>query len=274
VLGAEWLEHELGGLEPERDLEVGRDELGHTPDRRRSGVHALGVEAVPQDLERALEQRVLAFWGAVLGVDPGVLDRDGLVVVEDPRDFAARRRATIRTARGTLVLAAPAERQVAAADPAAYASDVAERARGIGLLHYLADPPAGRRNPRVRVLHAADRPLLDALQTAAGADATEEAEVDVEDPLAVGIVEEGRLLAVASLLEEGEDAVDVGVLVDAAERRRRLGVAVVGDIADRAASSGRLVQYRCNRENEASARLARACGFTLWGVLSVAPQPA
>jgi GNAT superfamily N-acetyltransferase len=236
-------------------------------------VHALGVDAVPQLLERALEQRVLALWGAVLGVESEALDRDGFVVIEDPRDFAAERRATIRTARGTLLLAAPSEGQIAVADPAAYSSDVTGRARGVGLLHYLADAPPGDRDPRVRALEAVDRPLLDALQTAAGADESEEAEVDVEDPVAVGIVEGGRLLAIASLLEESADAVDVGVLVDPAERRRGLGVAVVRDIAARAAGSGRLIQYRCDRGNEASGRLARACGFTLWGVLTTASQP-
>src|SRR5207302_9126534 len=108
---------------------------------------------------------------------------------------------------------------------------------------------------------------------AAGAAATEEAEVDVEHPLAVGIVEAGRLRAIASLLDEGEIAVDVGVLVDPGARRRGLGAAVVAEVARRAARSGRLVQYRCNLENEASARLARACGFALWGVLIVAPLP-
>lgn len=241
--------------------------------RIRKPTHMSDDITRPEALERGLEERVLALWGSVLGVEAGLLDRDGLVAVEDHRDFAARRRATIRTARGTFLLAAPAEEPVAVADPASYSSDVAARAQAVGLLHYLAGPPAGDRDPRVRVLGAVDRPLLDALQEAAGAAASEEAEVDVEHPLAVGIAEGGRLLAVASLLDESKDAVDVGVLVDPVERRRRLGAAVVRDIADRAARSGRLVQYRCNRENEASARLARACGFTLWGVLTIAPQP-
>jgi len=229
--------------------------------------------ADPEALERGLEKRVLALWGSVLGVEAGLLDRDGLVVVEDHRDFAALRRATIRTARGTLLLAAPAEEAPAVADPAAYSSDVAARARGIGLLHYLGGPPVGDRDPRVRVLAAVDRPLLEALQTAAGAAASEEAEVDVEHPLAVGIAEGGRLLAIASLLDEGRYAVDVGVLVDPAERRHGLGSAVVCEVAERAVRAERLVQYRCNRENEASARLARACGFTLWGVLTIAGLP-
>lgn len=229
--------------------------------------------AVPVALERDLEKRVLTLWGSLLSGEPALLDRDGFVVVEDHRDFAAERRATIRTARGTLVLAAPAEKEVAAADPAAYSADVAGRARGIGLLHYFAGSPVSAPDPRVRLLGAADRPLLDELQKAAGAAETEEAEVDVADPVAVGIVERDRLLAVASLLDEGSDAADVGVLVDPTERRRGLGAAVVRDITERAAGSGRLVQYRCNLENEASAGLARACGFTLWGVLTIASQP-
>jgi GNAT superfamily N-acetyltransferase len=227
----------------------------------------------PQALERALEQRVLALWGGLLGAEPTLPDRDGFSVVEDHRDFAAERRATIRTARGTLLLAAPVEKAVAAADPAAYSADVAGRARGIGLLHYFAGSPGHEPDRRLRLLGAADRPLLDELQKAAGAAETEEAEVDVDHPVAVGIVERDRLLAIASLLDEGSEAVDVGVLVDPAERRRRLGAAVVRNITERAVESGRLVQYRCNLENEASARLARACGFTLWGVLSIASQP-
>ena len=36
VLGPQRLQDELGGLEPERDLEIGRDELGHATDRRTS----------------------------------------------------------------------------------------------------------------------------------------------------------------------------------------------------------------------------------------------
>ena len=228
---------------------------------------------MPVRLEPGLEQRVLAHWGAVLAVPPAELDQDGHIVIADPRDFAAERRATIRTARGMLLLAAPAEESIAQADPAAYCSAVDAHAQGSGLLHYLAAPPPGDADPRVRVLGAADGPLLDALKEKAGAAATEEADVEVDHPLAVGIVENGSLLAIGSLLDEECDTVDVGVLVDPAQRRRGLGAAVVRDLAKRATSTGRLVQYRCDVDNEASAGLARTCGFALWGVLAVAPQP-
>lgn len=213
---------------------------------------------------------MLAHWGAVLGVAAGVLHQDGFVVVADQRDFAADRRATIRTARGTLVLAAPAEEAVARDDPAGYCADVEARVRAAGLLHYLGARPPGEADPRVRVLSAADRPLLDALKERAGAEATEEADVEVDHPLAVGIVEDGSLLSMGSLLEEEADTVDIGVLVDPAQRRRGLGAAVVRDLARRATTAGSLVQYRCNAGNEASAQLAQVCGFTLWGVLTVA----
>jgi len=51
--------------------------------RRELGkaVHASGMVVVPQALERGLEERVLALWGRVVGVEPRVLDRDGLMVV-------------------------------------------------------------------------------------------------------------------------------------------------------------------------------------------------
>jgi GNAT superfamily N-acetyltransferase len=227
------------------------------------------VDTLPQRLEGDLEWRVLAYWAGRLGVDPDALDRDGLVVLVDGRELAVGRRTTIRTARGTLLLADPAEVATAAADPAAYVADVEARARGVGLIHYGGTTGA---DPRVRVLGAADRLLLEELQRAAGDDATEEADVDVEHPLAVGIVDGGSLLAIASLLDEGDTAVDVGVLVAPAARGRGLGTAVVADVTRRAAEDGGLVQYRCNLDNEASQRLARACGFELWGVFTVARQ--
>src|SRR3954447_2093919 len=67
------------------------------------------AEPSPQLLGADLEQRVLSLWGSILGVDCDTLDRDGIVVVADHRDFAAHRRAMVRTARGTLLLVAPAE---------------------------------------------------------------------------------------------------------------------------------------------------------------------
>jgi predicted GNAT family acetyltransferase len=72
-------------------------------------------------------------------------------------------------------------------------------------------------------------------------------------------------------VDDEESAVGVGVLVAPEARSRGLGAAVVADITRRAAKCGRLVQYRCNLENEASAKLAGRCGFGLLGVLTVAP---
>src|SRR4051794_26732182 len=131
---------------------------------------------MPQRLDRRLELRVRALWGEALGVDADSLDDDGLVVLRDGRDFATNRRATVRTARGTFLLAAPTEVAAAAADPATYVADVAARARGTGLLHYFAAPAEGDPDARIHVLGAAHRGLLDELQRAAGAAATEEAE--------------------------------------------------------------------------------------------------
>jgi hypothetical protein len=120
--------------------------------------------AVPEPLGRGLEKRVLGLWGSLVGAEPALLDRDGFIVVEDHRNFAAERRATITTARGTLLLAAPTEKEIAAADPVANSADVSSRPRGIGLLHYFAGSPSHAPDPRVRALSPADRPLLDELR--------------------------------------------------------------------------------------------------------------
>lgn len=217
---------------------------------------------------------MLDFWSGELHVAVDSLDADGLVVVPDPRAHAAERHGTMRTARGTWLLAPPAAVAAVAANPEEFAADVAARAQDDALFHYLASDPRRDPDPRVCALGAGHRPLLDSLQRAAGTEAAEEADVDVAHPLAVGIVERGRLLAIGSLLEEDARTVDVGVLVHPAERRRGLGVAVVAALAARAAGDGLLVQYRCRSANEASARLAHACGFALWGELTVAPRRA
>ena len=214
------------------------------------------------------EGRILALWSGILGVDAAALDADGLVVVRDPRDVASTRNAIMRTARATWLLTADGN----VADAQAFVADVEARERSNATFHYRDEPPNGAADPRVRVLDAADAPLLAALVERAGADAAEEADVDVAHPLAVGIVEDGRLLAIASLLGEDERTVDVGVLVDPSARRRGLGTAVVADLTRRATGRGLLVQYRRRRDNEGSARLAHACGFAPWAELVVAPR--
>jgi GNAT superfamily N-acetyltransferase len=222
---------------------------------------------LPQQLPRELELRVLALWAGVLDVDTAVLDVDGFVVVTDPREFAANRRAVIRTARGALVLAAGRDVDAATADTARFVRDTESSATAVGLLHYLATAPQ-QSDARVRLLLPPDGPLLDDLVRAAGPEEAEEADVSIAHPCAVGILDGGRLVAAASLIDVGRTAVDVGVLVHPQARRRGLATAVVADISSRAGD--RLVQYRCERGNEASAKVALACGFVRWGALHIA----
>lgn len=226
----------------------------------------------PQRLDAELERRVLAFWSDTLDAEVSTLEAGGTVIVRDAREHAAGRRATIRTARGTVLLVAPGD---AAPDPDAFVADVVGQAQDDAQFFYLAAvPPGVHPDARVALLGEEERPLLEELHRAAGPDAVAEAEVDVAHALAVGIVEDGRLVAIASLLEEGAGVVDVGVLVAPDRRRQGLGAAVVREVTRRAVAGGALVQYRCRTENESSAAVARACGFVLWGVLTVAPRPA
>ena len=206
----------------------------------------------------------------------GRVARDG---GERPRRRRARRRrrpARVRrgaSARpsaphaGRSALAAPQDAAVALTDPAAIRARRPNHALPLRASSTISTGrPRRRRPPASVVLGPADRPLLDELVQAAGPDEADEAEVDVDHPLSVGIVEDGRLLAIASLLEFGRGTVDVGVLVHPHARRRGYAVTVVADISRRAGAS--LVQYRCDPENKASAKVAAACGFIAWGVLT------
>lgn len=227
--------------------------------------------AMPATPPRELEIRVLASWAGRLEIDTALLDADGPVLVIDRRAFAADRRAIVRTARGVLVLAAPTDAAWAAADLATFVRDVEARPQAVRQLYYLPRAANASADVRVNSLGAADKPLLDELLSAAGSNEAEEADVSIDHLVAGGIVEDGRLLAIASMHEMGPDTVDIGVLVHPKARRRGLGAAVISDIASRA--SGKLVQYQCTPENEASMRVARACGFKLWGILQIASRP-
>lgn len=78
----------------------------------------------------------------------------------------------------------------------------------------------------------------------------------------MGLFQDGRLWSAASLRDFGEGLLDVTVSTHPEARGRGLGRAVVAALCRDALEEGRLVQYRHDNTNPASAALAAAVGFT------------
>ena len=78
----------------------------------------------------------------------------------------------------------------------------------------------------------------------------------------MGLFRDGRLWAAAGLRDFGEGLLDVTVSTHPEARGRGLGRAVVAALCRDALEAGRLVQYRHDETNPASAALAAAVGFT------------
>ncbi|WP_299301537.1 GNAT family N-acetyltransferase [uncultured Brachybacterium sp.] len=95
----------------------------------------------------------------------------------------------------------------------------------------------------------------------------DEAFVELDHWLVVGTFCGERLVSAASMYPWGETLLaDLGVITLPEFRGRGLGRATVRAISAAALARGYEPQYRCQLENTASAALARAAGFALFGV--------
>jgi len=115
----------------------------------------------------------------------------------------------------------------------------------------------------LRRLTAEDQPALEALRARCTEYEIDDAYVEIEHEIAWGCFRGEQLAAVGSAYPRN-GFMDYGVLTDPERRGQGLARHVVCALADETAEGGLIPQYRCNRVNRASRRVAEAAGFTLY----------
>lgn len=149
---------------------------------------------------------------------------------------------------------------------------------GADHLHYLPVAAAQRLrgeadDPLVRELGAADEDLFAAFTAACSAEDLDEAYVELDHWLVLGVVEEGALVAAASAyLWDGSRLADVGVITHPEHRRRGHARRVVRAINRRLLERGHQPQYRCFHTNAASAAVAASTGMARFGSWDMPPE--
>lgn len=136
------------------------------------------------------------------------------------------------------------------------------------------DPDSFRpfQKPDVRQLSEADSSDLTAMHRGCDPKEQQAGEVNIDHPAIFGAFADGRLVAAASLIDQGESLSDVGVLVHRDFRRQGYGRAVVSALSKWGLENGRIVQYWRLCSNTGSARIADSLGFTEYGCFQVLHQ--
>jgi RimJ/RimL family protein N-acetyltransferase len=115
----------------------------------------------------------------------------------------------------------------------------------------------------LRRLAGEDQPALDALRGRCTAPEIEDAYVEIEHEIAWGCFAGGQPVSVGSAYRRN-GFMDYGVLTEPEFRGQGLARQVVCALADDTLERGLIPQYRCNRVNKPSRRVAEAAGFTLY----------
>lgn len=217
------------------------------------------------------DDRVMRFWAQRLNIERDVLDEGGVAVIPSAESGSEL---IVYTIGDKQIAALPAHLQSrwldeARAHPAAL-EDVAHQLK-ISLTFrsrcfiYYATTPIEQSVPfeNARVLTAADAPLLDALQAACTASELSLSEITINDPLVVGHFDGERLIGVASVLDQGSDVFDIGVLTHPAYRGRHVAVMLAAYLRNHYTALGKIAQYVTMEYNGGSVRVAEKCGFDL-----------
>ena len=115
--------------------------------------------------------------------------------------------------------------------------------------------------PGVRRLTAEDSRDLTAMHRGCTLEEQQAGEVNIDHPAVFGAYCDGRLVAAASFIDQGDSIADVGVLVHCDFRRQGFGRAVVSALVGWGLENGRIVQYWRLCSNAGSARIADSLGF-------------
>lgn len=152
------------------------------------------------------------------------------------------------------------------------------RRGGADFLHYLpvteAEALRGQvDHPSVRELTAADGELFAHFTAGCAAEDLDEAYVELDHWLVVGLVEHGVLTAAGSAYQwRGSALADVGVITHPQHRRHGHARAVVQATNRRLLELGYQPQYRCFHTNTASAGVALSAGMRRFGSWTVSPE--
>jgi len=115
----------------------------------------------------------------------------------------------------------------------------------------------------LRRLTPADQAGLDALRKSCTQYEIEDASVEIDHEIAWGCFKGSELVAVGSAYRRN-GCMDYGVLTCPEYRGQGLARHVVCALTDDTLERGLIPQYRCNRVNKPSRRVAEAAGFTLF----------
>lgn len=115
----------------------------------------------------------------------------------------------------------------------------------------------------LRRLTGEDKAALYAMKQRCTEEEVDDGYVEADHEIAWGVFRETRLVAVGSGYRRN-NFMDFGVLTDPEFRGQGLARHVVCSLSDDTAALGLLPQYRCNRVNTASRRVAEGAGFTLY----------
>ncbi len=133
-----------------------------------------------------------------------------------------------------------------------------------------AEPPTTDPGRLPRRLTEADRKAFETFQKEAPDQDREDAFVELDHWLVFGRFEGDRLVSAASMYPwDGSLIADLGALTLPDARGRGHARAVVRAICRHARGLGHEPQYRCQLDNAASVALARASGFTPFGMWEV-----
>ncbi|WP_240843306.1 GNAT family N-acetyltransferase [Acidaminobacter sp. JC074] len=121
-------------------------------------------------------------------------------------------------------------------------------------------------NPRFRyeVLTKEDENDLNDFLSKCSNEDKDYGQVSIDDPIIVGVYDQERLVAAASIWFLENDLADIGLIVDPDYRSLGLGKSVSSFLIEQLPDE-KVPVYRSDIENHGSTRIAESLGFTLFG---------
>jgi RimJ/RimL family protein N-acetyltransferase len=231
----------------------------------------LQADMTPEDFDRLVDLAYAGYFGCAAGD----LAREGSTLL--PRETWAgngvihimhvRRRSLVEIDPGLQADLEPMQNRAISAEM--LQCEWPSRIRSVdgGLVFHLRPGELVRVQPDPRILlrplASADASALTALRSRCTPEESDETFVEVAHEITAGCFLDDLLVCAGSGYRRN-GFMDFGVLTDPAFRGQRLARRVVEALSDATACLGVLAQYRCDRVNTASRRVAEGVGFRLY----------